>query len=77
MLTLKNLYFLTDSGRNRHVGAKSCMITAWLYKRSKEHIQSKYQREKENQRESPSAEANNEWNEVKNLLEQRPNDSWT
>ena len=56
---------------------------AWLphdstmYKRSKEHIQSKYQREKENQRESPSAEANNEWSKVKNLLEQRPNDSWT
>ena len=48
-----------------------------LNKRSKEHIQSKYQREKENQRESPSAEANNEWNEVKNLLKQRPNDSWT
>ena len=45
--------------------------------RSKEHIQSKYQREKENQRENPSAEENNEWNEVNNLLEHRPNDSWT
>ena len=63
-----------DSSRN---GRVSNAITAWLDKRSKEHIQSKYQREKENQRESPSAAANNEWNEVKNLLEHRPNDSWT